>query len=189
MNERTHFFIKIYLSHFIRKCWCWLCVRSELETRTDCYILTQSSSDHSSTSSSFWLGCSLRTQALCLELILTPSSCSQLTPTVTGTRTDWLIWTVCGTWLYNCLMSTCFQWAYAYRIQTRSQVKVIFPYLRSDAPVSLLFTQVHLLIDGSVEGQYVTLIQSNDNNIITSYTLQLFIPVVTSRFSLESLEQ
>ena len=25
MNERTHFFIKIYLSHFIRKGWCWLC--------------------------------------------------------------------------------------------------------------------------------------------------------------------
>ena len=59
MNERTHFFIKIYLSHFIRKCWCWLCVRGELETETDCYILTQSSSrDHSSTSSSSWLGCS-----------------------------------------------------------------------------------------------------------------------------------
>ena len=35
---------------------------------------------------------------------------------------------VCGTWLYNCLTSTCF----------------------------CLFTQVHLLIDGSVEGQYIT---------------------------------
>ena len=58
MNERTHFFIKIYLSHFIRKGWCWLCVRSELETGIDCYILTQSSSDHSSTSFASWLGCS-----------------------------------------------------------------------------------------------------------------------------------
>ena len=39
--------------------WCWLCVRGELETGTDCYILTQRSSrDHSSTSSSSWLGCS-----------------------------------------------------------------------------------------------------------------------------------
>ena len=51
--------MKIYLSHFIRKGWCCLCVRGELETETDCYILTQSSSrDHSSTSSSSWLCCS-----------------------------------------------------------------------------------------------------------------------------------
>ena len=57
MNERTRFFIKIYLSHFIWKGWCFLCVRGELET--DCYILSQSSSrDHSSTSSLSWLGCS-----------------------------------------------------------------------------------------------------------------------------------
>ena len=45
------------------------------------------------------------------------------------------------------------------RIQSHLQVKVIFWYLQPDAPVSLffrLFTQVHLLIDGSVEGQYVT---------------------------------
>ena len=63
-NEQTHFFIKIYLSHFILervakelwKGWCWLCVRGELETGTDCHILTQRSSrDHSSTSSSSWL--------------------------------------------------------------------------------------------------------------------------------------
>ena len=50
MNERIHFLKKIYPSHFIRKGWCWLCVRGELETGTDCYILTQSSFDHSSTS-------------------------------------------------------------------------------------------------------------------------------------------
>ena len=59
MDERTHFFIKLYLSHFIRKGWCWLCVRGGLETETDCYILTQSSSrEHSNTSSSSWMGCS-----------------------------------------------------------------------------------------------------------------------------------
>ena len=48
-----------------------------------------------------------------------------------------------------------------HRIQPRPQVKVIFRYLRLDAPASLffcLFTQVHLLIDSSVEGQYVTLV-------------------------------
>ena len=33
-------------------------MRGELETGTDCYILTQSSSNHSSTSFASWLGCS-----------------------------------------------------------------------------------------------------------------------------------
>ena len=49
-------------------------------------------------------------------------------------------------------------------IQPCPQVKVIFWYLRPDAPVllfSCLFTQVHLLIDGLVEGQYITLWSSS----------------------------
>ena len=116
MNKRTHFFIKIHLSHFIRKGWCWLCVRGELETGTDCYILTQSSSDYSSTSFAFWLGCSTvghwgPKPSVCRWLsirLLVP----QLTPTATGTETE-LTQAVCGTWLYNCLTSTCFLWAYA----------------------------------------------------------------------------
>ena len=59
MNERTHFFIKnISLTLYSRKGWCWLCVRGELETGTDCSILTPSSSDHSSTSFALWLDCS-----------------------------------------------------------------------------------------------------------------------------------
>ena len=111
MNERTHFFIKnISLTLYSRKGWYWLCVRGELETGTDCYILTQSSSDHSITSFSSWLDCStvghwgpkpsvdrwlsrwhllpnwLQLQ-LQLELELTQA--------------------VCGTWLYNCLTSAC----------------------------------------------------------------------------------
>ena len=48
-----------------------------------------------------------------------------------------------------------------HRIQPCPQVKVIFQYLRPDAPVSLFFhsfTQVHLLIDGSVDGQYITVV-------------------------------
>ena len=54
-DERTH---EKYTSHTLfskglRKGWYWLCVRGGLETGTDCYILTPSSSDHSSTSSSF----------------------------------------------------------------------------------------------------------------------------------------
>ena len=62
-------------------------MRSELETGTDCYILTQSSSDHSSTSSSFWQGSS--TVGHSLQAVLTLASCPQLTPTATGTQTDW----------------------------------------------------------------------------------------------------
>ena len=58
----------------------------------DSYILTQSSSDHSSTSFSSWLGCSTvgywGPKALCLPLVLTLASCPQLTPTATGTGTD-----------------------------------------------------------------------------------------------------
>ena len=112
-NERTNTLLykTISLTLYSWKGWCWLCVRGELETGTDCYILTQSSSDHSSTSSSSWLGLfncgSMRATS--------PQSASwfshwhhvpQLTPTPTGTD--------CGTWLYNCLMSTCFRSSSAY---------------------------------------------------------------------------
>ena len=56
MNERIHFFIKKNISHTLfPKGWCWLCMRDELGTGTDCYI-DQSSSDHSRTSSTSWLG-------------------------------------------------------------------------------------------------------------------------------------
>ena len=58
MNERTRFLIKIYLSHFILERVDVSCKRGELDTETDCHILTPISSDHCSTSFSFWLGCS-----------------------------------------------------------------------------------------------------------------------------------
>ena len=49
----------------------------------NCYILTPSSSDHSSTSFAFWLGCSTMShwgpKPSRLELVLTPASCLQLT--------------------------------------------------------------------------------------------------------------
>ena len=92
MNERTHFFKKIYLSLFILARVDVSCVRGELETGTDSYILSPSSSDHSSTSFAFWLGCSTEghwgPKALRLPLALNSASCPQLTPTATGTRTD-----------------------------------------------------------------------------------------------------
>ena len=47
--RNTLLYKNIPLILYSRKGWRWLCVRGELETGTDCYILTQSSSDHSST--------------------------------------------------------------------------------------------------------------------------------------------
>ena len=48
INERTHFFVKIYISHFIleRADISVVCERL-VDTRTDCYINTTSSLDHS----------------------------------------------------------------------------------------------------------------------------------------------
>ena len=132
-NERTNTLLYkiISLTLYSRKGWCWLCVRGELETETDCYILTPSSSDQSSTSSTFWLGC------------LTvgywgPQALSRQADSQTGILSpNWLqlqlelTQAVCGTWLYN------------------SHVHLLPLFLR-------LFTHMHLLIDGLVEDQYIT---------------------------------
>ena len=58
-NERTNTLLykNIPLTLYSRKAWCWLCLRGELETGTDYSVLTLSSSGHSSTSFSSWLGC------------------------------------------------------------------------------------------------------------------------------------
>ena len=113
MNERTRFFIKKYISHFYsRKGWSWLCVRGELETGTDCCILTPSSSDDSY---AFWLGCSTvghwRSKPSVwswFSLRWHPiSNWLQLQLELELTQA------VCGTWLYNCLTPTWFLWAYA----------------------------------------------------------------------------
>ena len=99
-HKRTHFFIKIYLSHFILERWCFLCVKDELETETDCYIDPSSSRDHSCTSSSSWLGLLnhglLRAQS---PLSAAGSHSGILSPTDSNCL---------GTWLYYCLMPTCF---------------------------------------------------------------------------------
>ena len=87
MNEWTHLFVKIYLSHFIRKGWCFLCVRGELETETDCHILTPSSFDYSSTSFAFWLGCSTVGPEGPNPLSGAVSHSGILSPTGTATRT------------------------------------------------------------------------------------------------------
>ena len=112
MNERTHFFIKkISLALYSRKGWCWLCVRGVLETGTDCYILTPSSSDHSSTSFSSWLGLlnrgSLRAQS---PLSAAGSHAGILSST--DSNSNWLKPSV--SWLYFCLSPICFRCSSAY---------------------------------------------------------------------------
>ena len=124
-NERTVTLLyKNIISHTLfSKGWWLLCVWEELETRTDCYI-DPSLSEHSSTSSSSWLGLlnygSLRAQALYLELVLTP--------------------------LLSCLRLT----------RTACALVILLFNVYLFPPFFCLFTQVHLLIYGSVEGQYIT---------------------------------
>ena len=133
-----HTSLEKYTSHTwfskgLRKGWCWLCVRGELETERVCNILTPSSSDYCGTSSSFcwaaqpgsWGPSPLsRADSRCLELQLE----LQLTQAI------------CGTWLYNCLTYTCFLWA------STGQ---------GDIPISSTGCTC-FLIDSWVEGQYVT---------------------------------
>ena len=100
-------------------------------------------------------------KALGLPLALNSTSCLQLTPTATGTQTDSRrLWHLVIFLFDSHLLPVGVLICHYHRIQPCPQVKVIFRYLRPDAPVSLfflLFTQAHLLIDGSVEGQYVTI--------------------------------
>ena len=88
-NERTNTLLYknvISLTLFLKGL-CWLCVRGELETGTDCYILTQDLLTLAALLS--YLGCGCPTvghwgsKALCLLLVLTSASCPQLTPNQT----------------------------------------------------------------------------------------------------------
>ena len=116
----------ISLTLYSRKGWCWLCVRGELETGTDCCILSQVLLTIAALLSHIGWGCSTVTlwgpKALCQPLALISASCPQLTPTVSS-RCPLVIL------LFNAHL---------------------FPLFFR------LFTQVYLLTDGSAKGQYVT---------------------------------
>ena len=130
-DERTHFFRKIYLSHFIRNgCERAMCERW-IGNWTDCNKLTPSSSVFSSTSFSFcWLlNRGSRGPGPLWELVLTTASYLQLTEPV------------CGTGLYNCLTSTYF--LRASHLHPIQPVKVIPWYLQPDAPV--IYTSAFLI--------------------------------------------
>ena len=139
MNERTQFFRKIYLSHFIlervakglRKGWYWLCVRGELETEQ---------------TATYWPQVPLTIAALLPHsagllnrgpegpspLSGAGSHCLELQLELQLTHT------VCGTWLYNCLTPTCFLWA--------SQLHRIQPVHRSRWYPDI-FDRMHLFLD------------------------------------------
>ena len=138
MNERTHFFIKIYLSHFIpRKGWCWLCVRGELETGTDCYILTPSSSDHSSTSFAFWLGCSTVGHWGSKPSVWSWFSLHWHPIFNSNWNSNWYKPSVVSGYIF-CLTSTCFLWAYASATITE------FNHVHRSRWYSDIFDRMHL---------------------------------------------
>ena len=78
--------------------------------RTDFNILTPSSSDYISASFSFCWAAQPGVTEGCKPSVW---SWFSLPWTATQTPTNWLQLTqaICGTWLYNCLTSTCFLWA------------------------------------------------------------------------------
>ena len=101
-----------------------------------------------------------RVQGLCLALALTTASCPQQ-------RLELELWlqlelnsaclelqltqTVCGTWLYNCLTTTCFLWAsHLHRIQ---------PFHRSRW-CSDMFDQMHLFLDWRLGRRPICYIQT-----------------------------
>ena len=141
-DERTHFFRKIYPSHFIRKgCERVVCKRW-VGDPTDCNILTPSSSVFSSTSFSFCWAAQLGSWGP------KPSAGSWFS--LPWTPTNWLqlTRTVCGTGLYNCLTPTCFLWAsHLHRIQPVHGQGYILIFSTGCTCFS---------IDGWFEGQYVT---------------------------------
>ena len=119
---------KNIISHTLfLKGWCWLYVRDELETETDCYIDPKFFFDHSSTSSSSWLGLlncgSLRAQS---PLSAAGSQFGILSPTNSNHPGHLVI--------------------------LLSHAHLLPLFFR-------LFTQEHLLIDGLVEDQYITLLE------------------------------
>ena len=183
LNEWTNTLLhkNITLTLYFWRGWSWLCVRIELETGTDCNILTQSSSDHSSTSFAFWLSCSTAGHWGCkpsvwswLSLCWHPIyNCNSPKPSVAR-----------GYIIVSCPPVSCGRMHISPSPNsTTSTVQGDIPiYLTGCtcfAVLPLIYTS-HLLIDGSVEGQYVTLsmgqIELNCvvNRIVWSRTLLIF---------------
>ena len=149
-DERTHFFRKIYLSHFIRngceRVMKGLCVRGKLETeQTATYWppVPLSLAALLSRSAGLLDRGSWGHIALCWVLVLTTASYLQLTDSK-------LTEPVCRTGLYNCLSSTCFLWA--------SHLHPIQPVHSQGYTLISSTGWICSLIGGWVGGQYVILL-------------------------------
>ena len=159
-NERTHFFIKIYLSHFILERVDVGCVwevswrRGQTATYWPKVLLTIAALlSHSGWAAQLWV-----TEGPSPQSGAGSHSAGILSPNGTAIDSSCL-WHLVIFLFDTHLLPVGVRICYHHQIQPCPQVKVIFRYLRLDASVSLffhLFTQMHLLIDGSVEGQYVT---------------------------------
>ena len=129
MNERTHFFIKIYISHFILEKVDAGCEWEGGVGDGDRLLhIDPSSSDHSSTSFSSWLGlpnrASLGAQS---PLSAAGSHFGIFSPT--NSNCNWLKLSV--SWLYFCLRPTCFRCSSAY-------LHGCIPWLTARSRVSML---------------------------------------------------
>ena len=103
-NERTNtlHYKNISLTLYSQKGWCWLCVRGQLETGTDCYILTQVLLTLAALLSHLsWVAQPWVTEGFQFG-ILSP----------TDSNSNWLKPAV--SWLYFCLAYTCFRCSSAY---------------------------------------------------------------------------
>ena len=182
INERTHFFIKIYLSHFILErvakglklvmCERWVGDRRQTATywpkvllATIAVLLPHSAGllNRGPEGLSPLSGAGSHSGILPptrLELTASNSnsnwtnspSNSNCNCNSNWTRTDSrleLTQAVCGTWLYNCLTSTYFLWAYASAPNSTTSTG------QGDIPISSTGCTC-FLFDSSVEGQYVT---------------------------------
>ena len=159
-DERTHFFRKIYLSHFIRngceRVTKGLCERGELDTeQTAAYWppVPLSLAALLSRSTRLLNRGSCGPTALCWVLV--PSSASYL-------QLDWLQVSepVCGPGLYNCLTATCFLWA-----------SHLYPIQLVDSQGYTLISSTGCtcsLIDGWVGGQYTKDIWTGKSRRINS---------------------
>ena len=129
MNERTHFFIKIYLSHFILERFDVGCVWEMSWRQGGTVILTHSSSDHSSTSSLAGVAQSWVTEGPKPSVSRWFSRGHLVSNWLQLVRTAWC------TWLYNCLTSTSFRCSSAY-------LHRCIPWLTARVRVNMLNKQI-----------------------------------------------
>ena len=172
-NEHTS--LEKYTSHTLfskglRKGWYWLCARGELETEQTATYWAPSSSDHSSTSSLFCLAaqpgswgpkpsvwCWLSLRRLVPNCDWNSNCDCNWNRTLPASKSNCICnsnWTLSAT-----DSSRLWQLFVVHLLPVSERINHVHRsrwYSDILDRMHLLFTQVHLLIDGSVEGQYAT---------------------------------